>query len=80
MRTGFNERRSSPMFLDFRREVVRISHEGGIKYHGGDAGMSLLFGVSGDCWRGLGKFGRGGNLDNEIFQVLILKTVFAKIR
>lgn len=48
MRTGFNERRSSPMFLDFRREVVRISHEGGIKYHGGDAGMSLLFG--GDCW------------------------------
>lgn len=42
------------MFLDFRREVVRISHEGGIKYHGGDAGMSLLFGVSGDCWRGWG--------------------------
>lgn len=66
------------MFLDFRREVVRISHEGGIKYHGGDAGMSLLF--SGDCWRGLARFERGGNLDNEIFQVLILKTVFAKIR
>lgn len=42
------------MFLDFRREVVRISHEGGIKYHGGDAGMSLLFGVSGDCCEGWG--------------------------
>lgn len=57
------------MFLDFRREVVRISHEGGIKYHRGDAVR---------CQWGL--FGRGGNLDNEIFQVLILKTVFTKIR
>lgn len=44
------------MFLDFRREVVRISHEGGIKYHGGDAGMSLLFvsvGIVGEGWEGL---------------------------
>lgn len=44
------------MFLDFRREVVRISHEGGIKYHGGDAGMSLLFvsvGIVGEGWGGL---------------------------
>lgn len=60
------------MFLDFRREVVWISHEGGIKYHRGDVVRCQ--------WGLLGRFERGGNLDNEIFQVLILKTVFAKIR
>lgn len=51
MRTGFNERRSSPMFLDFRREVVRISHEGGIKYHRGDV-VRCQWGLLARVWKG----------------------------